>query len=426
MKRIIILLLTFSAAAFVYSQNKVHEKDIASPYESLEKIFGINDRAGGTHNASNIGLFFENRGKLYPRRITQGPSGEFPLNSTKHYIYRINPWVGVPGNVVQGRYTTNEEWEAVAGYHNRDSAKIAFSDNPNTWPADGWPVKDADGNPIIKSDQDSYCVYSDSNNTVEVLGITVAQTGYTYGLKFVQNIIFFKYDIINNGQKVLDSLYFGLYQDIDVGNISGGDPEYADDRLGFDKERNLLYHYDDGKSDEWPGGTTGFFGVAFIKAPDIDGVEAGITDWHYNLYDDDLDIDSIQYGIMSSSPSLYNSSIGSRYFHLGSNTDLHYDDVNTIPVTGADIVPTASSGPYTLNPGDTLTFYTIIVAGETLEELLYYTDQAYEAYKFNFELAKPPARPTLVGLAGDGRNYLYWNSESEQSKDNFTGEYDFA
>ena len=84
--------------------------------DQLEKIFGIEDRAAGIHNASNIGLFFENRGKLYPRRITQGPSGEFPINSTKHYIYRINQYVGIPGNVIQARYTTNEEWEAAFGY----------------------------------------------------------------------------------------------------------------------------------------------------------------------------------------------------------------------------------------------------------------------------------------------------------------------
>jgi hypothetical protein len=45
--------------------------------------------------------------------LSQGPSGEYPIGSERHYIYRINPWVGVPGNVVQGRFTTNEEWEAL-------------------------------------------------------------------------------------------------------------------------------------------------------------------------------------------------------------------------------------------------------------------------------------------------------------------------
>ena len=124
-------------------------------------VQGLIDRAGGTHNASNIGLFFENRGKLYPRRLSQGPSGEFPINSGQQYIYRMNPYVGIPGNVIQGRYVTNEEWEAAWGYHNNEGARIAFSDNPASWhPTRGWPVKDKDGNPVFKSDQDSVFVFN--------------------------------------------------------------------------------------------------------------------------------------------------------------------------------------------------------------------------------------------------------------------------
>ena len=109
--------------------------------------------------------------------------------------------VGIPGNVIQGRYTTDEEWEAVGGYHNPDLAQIAFSDNPETWNTQlGWPVKDAQGNPVIISDQDSYCVYSDSNNTKSVLGILVAQTGYAFGVNFAKNMIFYKFQIVNVGQ----------------------------------------------------------------------------------------------------------------------------------------------------------------------------------------------------------------------------------
>jgi hypothetical protein len=117
MRRIYILVFFMMLAVNLYPQIG---RDGSEDSGVLEKEFSIRDRGGGTHNASNIGLFFENRGKLYPRRITQGPSGEYPINSGKHYIYRINPMVGIPGNVIQGRYTTNEEWEAAAGYQNPD------------------------------------------------------------------------------------------------------------------------------------------------------------------------------------------------------------------------------------------------------------------------------------------------------------------
>lgn len=424
MRKDFLIILIFWISVNSFSQVGRDGDDEA---ENIDKIFSILDRAGGTHNASNIGLFFENRGKLYPRRITQGPSGEFPINSGKHYIYRINPMVGIPGNVIQGRYTTNEEWEAASGYQNPELSQIAFSDKPQTWhPVNGWPVKDDDGNPIILSDQDSYCAYNDSNNTVKVLGIQIDQVGYTYGVNFAKNIIFFKYIVINNSNNDYDNLYFSLYTDIDVGNISGGDPEYDDDKLDFIKEKNFLYFYDsDNYSSEWPGGNVGMMGVAFLRTPEVNGVELGITDMHYNLYYDDRDIDSVQYGIMSSSPSLYNSSLGPLYFHLGGNTALNYCDPATIPADGLDLVANASSGPYTLRSGEKLEFYTAIIAGEDLPELLYYLDQAYRVLQFNFEVSKPPATPTLYAFPGDREVTLYWNDVAEYSFDTFSGEFDF-
>ena len=230
-------------------------------------FFGIGDRAAGVHNAGNVGLFFENRGKLYPRMISHGPSGEYPLNSGRNYIYRINPMVGIPGNVIQSRYVTNEEWEAVGGYHNPNLLKIAFSDNPTTWhPINGWSVKDNAGNPIIVSNQDSYCVYSDSNNSISLQNLFVHQTGYVFSSDSAKDIIFFKFEIKNNSLNNYDSIYFALYLDIDIGNVSGGVPEFEDDRLGFDKENNFIFFFDDGYSPEWPGTPTGFF-VGFFKDP---------------------------------------------------------------------------------------------------------------------------------------------------------------
>jgi hypothetical protein len=418
---VIILIVT----QFSFGQDGIKEITKEKNESSLDKVSDISDRAGGTHNASNIGLFFENRGKLYPRRLSQGPSGEFPINSGMHYIYRINPFIGIPGNVVQGRFTTNEEWEAVGGYNNKETAQIAFSDNPKTWPATGWPVKDKNGNPIIKSDQDSYCVYSDTNNSRKVLGLVVAQTGYTYGVSFGKNLIFYKFEVINKGKQNLDSLYFDYYTDIDVGNVSGGAPEYGDDKLGFDKSRNFVYFFDDGLSSEWPGGKTGYFGVVLLKTPEVKGRELGITDMHYNLYDDDTDIDSVEFGIMASTPNLYNSSYRSKFFHPGTAGNIHYDDPATIPVKGIDLVANLSSGPYQLNMGDTLVFYTAIAAGWNYNEISYYVDQAYRIMDFNFEISKPPAAPILTGIAGDGKVTLYWDDKSEFSKDNFTGQYDF-
>ncbi len=426
MKRVfylqLILIISLSFLAIAQDNKKDFDDKDGS-----DKLFRIEDRAGGTHNASNIGLFFENRGKLYPRRITQGPSGEFPINSTKHYIYRINQMVGVPGNVVQSRFTTNEEWEAAFGYNNTETARIAFSDDPDSWPSHlGWPVKDANGNDIILSDQDSYCVFNDSNNTAKILGIQLAQTGYAYGSNFAKNILFFKYELTNHGPNDLTGVYFSLHNDIDVGNISGGDPEYGDDKIDFIKDKNLVYFFDDGVSAEWPGGTTGFFGIMMLNTPEVNGTQLGVTDMHYMLYDDDeiSDKDSIQYGYMSSDPNLYNSSNGNKYFHIGNNTNIHYDDPATIPASGIDLLANISSGPYILNRGDTLVFYTAMVAGETYDELILAANTAQFAMDNNFDLAKPPNRPNLYSTNGEFKANLYWDDAAEQSFDKLSG-YDF-
>ncbi len=415
-----LLVLIISSISFAQSGKKDTEDK-----GSLQKVVRIQDRAAGIHNASNIGLFFENRGKLYPRNITQGPSGEFPINSGKNYIYRINPMVGIPGNVVQGRYTTNEEWEAAYGYHNSDTARVAFSDDPNSWNVQrGWPVKDANGNNLFLSDQDSYCVYNDSNNTRQILGIQVAQTGYAFGTNFAKNILFFKYELTNTGTKDYDSVYFSLYNDIDVGDISGGTPEWGDDKIGFIKAQNLLYFYDDGVTAEWAGGKTGFFGIKFLQTPKVNGTQLGITDMHYNLYDDDLDIDTVQFGIMSSDPNLYNSLIGNKYFHVASSTNLHYDDPATVPASGMDILANIASGPYTLSRGDTLVFYTAFVVGNTLDEMQNAATVAQNAVDANFNLPKAPNRPKLFSSAGDFKATLYWDDKAELSFDEFSG-YDF-
>ncbi len=427
MRTTLILLLLVSASFFLTAQDKksLEKQKLSAAGQS---VLGIQDRAGGLHNKSNIGTFFENRGKLYARTQAQGPSGEYPIGSGREYIYRINPMIGIPGNVIQGRYTTNEEWEAATGYHNRDSAKVAFSDRPYTWPATGWHRKNATGDPVFTSDQDSYCVYNDSNNTRQVLGIEVRQTGYAFGLKLVRDMIFFTYEVVNKSQTTYNDLYFGMYIDLDIGDLSGGVAEYGDDRLGINRPLRLTYFYDsDHASTEWRGSPPGYFGYAFVKTPTVNGSEVGWTDFHYNLYDDDLDRDSVQYGILASLQSLQNSSLGPRYFHLGPNpVSRRFDDTSTVPLTGLDLVAIMSSGPYTLRPGDTLTFVTVMVGGADLQGVVTNTQRAYDLFAAGYASPRPPEpAPRISVIPGDGKVYVSWNNLAETARDQLTGRFDF-
>jgi hypothetical protein len=425
MKTLLRLLLVFCLVlpAELQAQRSKSARDRNQP-DNRSTTEGIIDRAGGKHNKSNIGAFFENRGKLYARTLSQGASGEFPQGSLHEYIYRVNPYVGFPGNVIQGRFTTDEEWEAVPGYNKRDSAKIAFSDKPNSWPPSGWPVKDAAGNDIFVSNQDSYCVYSDSNNSKGRRGIQINQTGYAFNQKGVRDLIYFIFEVTNRSANTYDSLYFGFYMDCDIG---GYDQEYGDDRYVFDKKWGRVYGYDvNGWSSEW-NGPTAVFGLMMMRTPKVNGKELGITDLHWCTYDDDnINDNNIEFGRMASTQSLYESANGPKYFHLGANApDLHFDDFSTQPAAGLDPVAILSSGPYRIAPGDTLKFVTAMVAGNTIEELDATTAHAYSLLANNFQLPQPPQSPNVTVTPGDRRVTITWDNRSESCRDPLTGKANF-
>jgi hypothetical protein len=215
--------------------------------------------------------------------------------------------------------------------------------------------------------------------------------------------------------------------DCDIGNTTGeGADEWGDDKVAFDESLDLLYFFDDGYTIDWAGGRTGYFGVTFLQTPAVNGSQPGITDWHYFLYDDDLDRDAIEYGIMASSDSLYRSPDGFRYFHPGANaTSIRYDDASTVPVTGLDIVGLPSSGPYTLNPGDTLRFVTAFVAGNSEDELKAVTRQAFELVANGYQTPKPPPSPAVSVVVGDRSATITWDNSPESVRDPVTGYLDF-
>lgn len=392
----------------------------------MQKPASILDRAGGAHTKSNIGSFFENRGKLYAQNYSQGPTFEWPIGSTHEFVYRANPFVGIPGNLIQGRYANHSEWESATGYHNRDSARVAFSDKPYTWPAGGWPVKDAGGKPVFVSNQDSYSVYNDSMNTIGILNLQINQTGYAFSQKSVRDMVIYIFDVTNRSTRAYDSVYFGIYADISAG---GSDlvEDYGHRRLVFDRSLNRVYAYKStGVSTQWNGAPAGYFGVIFLQTPKVNGVQRGITDWHYHLYADEKDQDWIQYGILSSSPALYADPLGPKYFHLGANApDLHYDDPSTIPADGADVTSTLGSGPYHLAPGDTLRFITAWVAAGSAEDMDVITAKAYNLLAGGFVTSKPPESPHVTAVAGDGRVSLTWDNRAETSRDPITNATNF-
>jgi hypothetical protein len=83
------------------------------------------------------------------------------------------------------------------------------------------------------------------------------------------------------------------------------------------------------------------------------------------------------------------------------------------------------SGYFSLEPGETLRFSMALVFGDDLEDITTNTQTIQEIYNRNYQFARPPDRPSLNAVGGDGEVTLYWDAVAEQSFDPALGEFDF-
>jgi hypothetical protein len=81
-----------------------------------------------------------------------------------------------------------------------------------------------------------------------------------------------------------------------------------------------------------------------------------------------------------------------------------------------------SSGYFRLEPGETLRFSLATVFGNDLQDITNNTQTIQEIYNRNYQFARPPDRPTLNAVPGDGRVTLFWDAKAEDSIDPILGE----
>lgn len=81
-----------------------------------------------------------------------------------------------------------------------------------------------------------------------------------------------------------------------------------------------------------------------------------------------------------------------------------------------------SSGYFSMPPGSVQRFSLALLFGEDLEDITNNTITVQEIYNRNYNFARPPDRPSLNAVAGDGRVTLYWDNRSEASIDPVLGE----
>lgn len=128
--------------------------------------------------------------------------------------------------------------------------------------------------PDILGDETVWCVFNDGVKSSDrsegfreniPLGIEVRQTIWGYATSGdLGNILFVRYSIVNRGKvaETLDSVYFGVWADPDLGGESG----YSDDLVGCDVALNAGYVYNDGPDPVF-GANPPAFMIDFFQGP---------------------------------------------------------------------------------------------------------------------------------------------------------------
>ena len=99
---------------------------------------------------------------------------------------------------------------------------------------------------------------------------------------------------------------------------------------------------------------------------------------------------------------------------------MNYANFDT-SLQNANISMVFASGPFPLNQNLRERYSMALVFGNDLEDLVFNKETVQQIYNANYNFAKPPLKPTLTAVPGDGKVFLYWDEIAETSQDPFLG-----
>ncbi len=209
---------------------------------------------------------------------------------------------------------------------------------------------------LSRSDQDNYMAYTDTARRVTAhvpLNLKVAQSSYVWNDSTGEGILISEYRIVNQGSKVIDSVYVGMMVEADVGYLR--DDSY------------------------WNSNSTGYFAdgrVGYVQDP----FNFGVTPVGVALLDASRPLDSLRISYRWFSGPQTPSSDAAKYQLLSSGF-IQQDQYPYI----SDSRFVVSCGPFRIQPAihmapDTLRFAVAIVSGQTPNQLRNRAQQARLLY----------------------------------------------
>lgn len=283
---------------------------------------------------------------FHSAEVPRGTGANYSDGITPFVLARITQENGREAYIMQTGYRERQarspfsgrimRYEPRPGYTERNpninkGRSIALSNDPRTWPGavDESGAPRSGGNPEDcwydkrndpddpgwcgswngffgkrpNADQESFFVMDDNfydawnffpdsrDSTRQGLGLRVEVRGFQWANPQAQNVIFWHYDIVNEGTTTYDDIIFGLYNDSGVGGSSiscDGNPESDDDNAFYNTDfgLNLVYTWDKtgrGVSLNSNCASTGYLGYAYLETPGnpfdgLDNDEDGIRD----------------------------------------------------------------------------------------------------------------------------------------------------
>jgi len=323
-------------------QNPENEK-YSKPNDArntLQKINSAADRKSYFMNGNKIGTQIFNYGGIAPGYGLLRGINNFIWKDLS-YVFQFCPIVGAEVTDTSGKkihiisdglndYTspmlqelnptadTAWQWQPLPGYAEADQPNMASNPavdsdgdgKPDSWPRDWynptlgkyvWPgfLSQNAANSDLEvfwsmDDRDNkefeYYPFN-SDNSRKGIGLQVDGRAFQWSNALAENTIFFVYSITNVSDKDLDSVFFGIYGDPDIG---GGTPENKDDNGYFIPPysldsidvsnipvyaRSMVYFFDPDMKGDY-GLPLGYLGCKFLESP-------GNAD---NNFDDDGDL----------------------------------------------------------------------------------------------------------------------------------------
>ncbi len=220
------------------------------------------------------------------------------------------------------------------------------------------------------------------------------------------------------GEVLIDTL--NPLQYIDFVNAIGTDDDMIDESRsdGIDNDNDWFAEYDDVGEDGKEGtmdagendGMPTFGEPNFDKTDVEESDQIGLTSFQYFVPSGDI--------VMSDEEDMW------RRMRPG-HFDVPRSIQNNVAIRGEDGDFVYGSGYFPLLPGETERFSLALAFGDDRNGIFKTKRIAQMIYNSNYNFPKPPEKPTVHAVAGDGKVTLYWDSIAETSIDFTTKEQDF-